>query len=1132
MLGWQELLQRLQQIINAFIGFVKARRREEAPIGIAAILFWVGYHFIDWFRGELLGFIRYVHGDVIIPGCLYIAGLIFLGYGIYRIWRLTYNPDLPPVTNRLSAVKGPLAFTPEDGELFRKLGREDDLKKLLSYIEDDQVCLVVLMGASGAGKTSLLRAGLTDILKDKKIKYHYWEAVPTDAGRGLLRAIQEGWPSESNNGANGTIQPAELQSLDDLINPLSAITESRHVIILDQFEQLRGSMSGPVFQLLKKIARRSKPPHRITWIIAFRREFRADWSDFIIPEQERGFRSPELSLRLFTPEQARNVISQLIQSAGLSVEQKVVDNLIEAATVDGEVSSVDIGIGLLVLSEMYERQAGKTVTEDAYHFAGGAEGLLTQYINRCLENFPDEDREKILNAMLALRDPETSQRIAEGKTSDELSEATGMEARRLKTQLERLTQRDMRLLEHVTSPDDEDVRYRLPHERLISSLNRLAGKLLGELEEAKLKFINAFSAWRKDNAPQYLLRGKHLRLVERNKNEIPWGKEEEEKLKFLKRSQQRRILRRILSVALIVILMASGWVARSQYQLYDAKNYDAKSYLYDNKHPPELYDWQQQLKVLKLKGAFNAERFPWLQSNTLQEFTVTVATAENSIDGLVGSLTKCPALKKLTLDLRETQVISLAPLSKLTNLNQLSLNLGNTQVSSLEPLSRLSNLHQLSLDLHYSKVISLAPLSKLTKLNQLSLNIGNIQVDILKPVINLEPLSELTNLNQLSLDLNSTPVSSLEPLSRLINLDQLSLNLGNTQVSSLEPLSELINLNQLSLDLSYTQVSSLEPLSRLTRLNQLSLNFYSSQVSNLEPLSELTKLNQLSLNLYRTQVSSLEILSKLTKLNQLSLDLYRTEVSSLEPLSKLTKLNQLSLNINSTKVSSLEPLSKLINLDQLSLNINNTKVSSLEPLSELTNLNQLSLNLGNTQMSSLEPLSKLINLDQLSLNINNTKVNNLEPLYKLTNLNQLSLDLYYSQVSSLEPLSKLINLDQLSLNINSTQVSSLEVLSKLTKLNQLSLNINSTKVSSLEPLSKLINLNQLSLNLYRTQVSSLEILSKLTNLNQLSLDLRYTQVSSLEPLSKLNIQTLDLTLNTEQRLSLKAIPKSVTSLAF
>jgi Leucine-rich repeat (LRR) protein len=1028
MSGWQELYQQLLQIINSFIRFVKARRREEAPIGIAAILFLTGRYFINFFPSELQGFIRSWHGDKIIPGCLYVAGLIFLSYGIYRIWRLAHNPDLPPVTNRTSAVKGPLAFTPADGELFRKLGREEELKKLLGYIEDDQVPLIVLMGASGAGKTSLLRAGMTDILKDKKVKYHYWEAVPSDSGRGLLKAIQESWHSESNNGASGANQHTlftELQSLDELVNPLPEILESNHIIILDQFEQLRGGANGPVFQLLKKVARKAKPPHRITWIIAFRREFRADWSDFIIPEQERGFFPPELSLRLFTPEQARDVISQLIQAAGLSVEQKVVNNLIEAATVDGEVSSVDIGIGLLVLSEMYERASGKTVTEDAYHFAGGAEGLLTQYINRCLDNFPDEDREKILNAMLALRDAETNQRIAEGKTCDELSEATGAQERRLKTQLERLTKRDMRLLEHLTIPDSEDVRYRLPHERLISSLNRLAGKLLGELEEAKLKFINAFSAWRKDNAPQYLLRGKHLRLVERNKSEISWGKEEEEKLKFLKRSQQRRILRRVLSFALIIILMASGWVANSQYQ-----RYDAKSYLYNNKYPPGLYDWQQQLKVLKLKGHFNAERFPWLRSNTLQELTVTVLRAENSIDGLVDNLTKCSALKKLTLDLRETELSSLEPLSKLTNLNQLFLGLNKTQVSSLGILSKLTDL------------------------------------------------------------------------------------------------------NQLSLIIISNELSSLEPLSKFTNLNQLLLYLYNNEVSSLEPLSKFTNLNQLSLYLYNSKVSSLEPLSKLTNLNQLFLDLNKTQVSSLEPLSKLTNLKQLSLNLDRTQISSLEPLSKFTNLNQLSLNISGTKVSSLEPLAKLTNLNQLSLNLDRTQVKSLEVLSNLTNLNQLSLNIFGTEVSSLEPLAKLTNLNQLSLDLDRTQVSSLEPLSKLTNLNQLSLDLREFQVGSLDILSKLTNLNQLSLSIYNIQVSSLEILSKLTNLNQLSLNIYNTQPSSLDILSKLTNLNQLSLNIYNTQVTSLEPLLKLNIQTLDLTLTTEQRMLLKAIPKSVTSLSF
>src|SRR5215208_743952 len=76
-----------------------------------------------------------------------------------------------------------------------------------------------------------------------------------------------------------------------------------------------------------------------------------------------------------------------------SIEQSVINNLIEAATVDGEVSPVDVSIGLMVLTELHERQSGQTITNRDYQFAGGAEGLLTQYISRCLEPFPKESQE-------------------------------------------------------------------------------------------------------------------------------------------------------------------------------------------------------------------------------------------------------------------------------------------------------------------------------------------------------------------------------------------------------------------------------------------------------------------------------------------------------------------------------------------------------------------------------------------------------------------------------------------------------------------------------------------------------------------------------------------------------------------
>jgi hypothetical protein len=159
MFSWQQLAEQLRQIVQTAISFIQARRREEASLAFAALLFWIGYKFSSWLTPELTEFLKTWRGLLIIQAVFYLAGLASLAYGIYRIYRLVSVPELPPEKNRPSAIKGPMAFTEDDGALFRKLGRESDLQKLLGLILDNQVLMVVVRGASGAGKTSLLRAG-------------------------------------------------------------------------------------------------------------------------------------------------------------------------------------------------------------------------------------------------------------------------------------------------------------------------------------------------------------------------------------------------------------------------------------------------------------------------------------------------------------------------------------------------------------------------------------------------------------------------------------------------------------------------------------------------------------------------------------------------------------------------------------------------------------------------------------------------------------------------------------------------------------------------------------------------------------------------------------------------------------
>ncbi|WP_411726569.1 TIR domain-containing protein [Methyloglobulus sp.] len=123
------------------------------------------------------------------------AALILFSLSLCLLWvayRFLFKLALPkPQDDRElpNAIKGLLAFTEEDGELFYKLGRDQELNSLNNFVKDPQTPLVVIMGESGAGKSSLLRAGLSHSLKGSDSAYVYWEALPHNTVVGLLHAV-------------------------------------------------------------------------------------------------------------------------------------------------------------------------------------------------------------------------------------------------------------------------------------------------------------------------------------------------------------------------------------------------------------------------------------------------------------------------------------------------------------------------------------------------------------------------------------------------------------------------------------------------------------------------------------------------------------------------------------------------------------------------------------------------------------------------------------------------------------------------------------------------------------------------------------------------------------------------------
>jgi hypothetical protein len=1059
-----------------------------------------------------------------------------------------------------------MAFTSEDGELFRRLSRELELTKLMGYINDEQIPLVVLMGASGAGKTSLLRAGLLPRLREKAIPAHYWEAVPNRPEEALLHAIRLSWDHRTN------VRSDEPTSLDDLAVP-PATSLAHRVIILDQFEQLsvRNFSRCPVFRALRKMIRESKPPHRTTWIIAFRREFRPDWSDFIIPEQDRGFHPLELSLRLFSREQANATVAALVDQAHLAVEQKVIDNMLDAATVNGEISPVDIGIGMLVLAELIERRAGDTFTTVDFQFAGGSEGLLTEYVRTKLDVFSDEDREHLFKAMLALSDLKKNQRVAEGRTAGELAREADCGTERLQTGLRFLASGSVRLLEIEGDDGEREPRYRLPHDRIIPAIRRLTGVVLAEADQARLKFESACLVWENSRrSPQYLLRGPDLRLVLRFQNQISLDRESNRE--FLSLSRRNRNRRRI-GYGVFAAFLGVSCLVGYFYARLQGKREIATTQLRAIQYPPELYDWQRQLTNLELGAPVDPHQLSWLESRRLEHLSLM-------FDGPSGSamenVSQLASLKSLSLDHRGIHFPDLAPLEKLMELNQLTLDLRDPQYEGFASLAALTRFDRLSANRSGPRVSELASLEKLTQLNRLTLRLASPRVS------ELSPLAELTQLNQLTLNLWGSEVSDLRPLEKLRGLKQLTLRLDGSEVRDLTPLEKLTGLNELSLDLGNSidelarldklmrldqrmperaqpggsEVRDLTALEKLTGLSHLSLNLGPQCEGRvLAPLASLTGLNQLTLDTKHSRVRDLTPLGKLTRLNQLTLRLGGdNDEPDLAPLETVAELNQLTLDLGSSKFRDLRSLEKLTGLAQLTLEMGHSAVSDLTLLEKLTHLKQLTLCLGDSKVRDFGPLANLTGLNTLSLEMNHSEARDLGPLEKLTELHQLTLEIRYSAVSDLRPLEKLRGLNQLTLRIDGSQVGDLtplekltglnelsldlgdwtgelSSLEKLTQLNQLTLDLERSGVSDLRPLEKLRGLNQLTLRIGDSKIRDLTALEKLTGLNTLSLDIWRSQIGDLGPVEKLpNLKHLRIVTNLPQGLSLHLIPKALTDL--
>jgi WD40 repeat protein/class 3 adenylate cyclase/tRNA A-37 threonylcarbamoyl transferase component Bud32 len=289
--------------------------------------------------------------------------------------------DAPlPVTE--CPYRGLLAFEAEDREFF--FGREDVVRDLLDRLAPGR--LAALVGASGSGKSSVLRAGLVAAVMAGEVE-----------GVESVRLVVPGADAR-----------------------MVVAGAAGEVVVVDQFEEL--------FTLAEDPARRRAFIDAMLDLpgpvaIGVRADLYGQLSTHA--ELARAVAENQILLGAMTDAELERAVTEPARLAGLKLEPGLVELVLR--DVAGEPGALPLLSH--ALRATWERREGRTLTVDAYRESGGVASAVARTADSVVNALPDEQRPLVRNLFLRLTElgegiEDTRRRVpigdlvAEGATPD------------------------------------------------------------------------------------------------------------------------------------------------------------------------------------------------------------------------------------------------------------------------------------------------------------------------------------------------------------------------------------------------------------------------------------------------------------------------------------------------------------------------------------------------------------------------------------------------------------------------------------------------------------------------------------------------------------------------------------------
>jgi energy-coupling factor transporter ATP-binding protein EcfA2 len=336
------------------------------------------------------------------------------------IYPLEDHEGLPP-------FRGLQAYREEDSHLF--FGRDSQVEKLLAHLQESRFLAVV--GASGSGKSSLIRAGVIPAVRRGAITINEqnsagWPIHIIEPGDEPLKALAASLTrDEESVSATATLLKdltLDPQSLDlFLYRRLTEQPDGRYFLVIDQFEELFTQCDDPETRLqfvknLVKAVHEGKDG-RLSLVIVLRADF---YSHAIQLEPLQSLlETNQLIIGAMTAEELRQAIEGPVEAGEWEFQPGLVETIMQdlGAAFGRTPEPGALPLLSLALHETWLRRSGRTLSLAGYQEIGGVQGAITNSAGEIFDALSSDQQRIAQNIFLELVEvdpniPATRRRVA------------------------------------------------------------------------------------------------------------------------------------------------------------------------------------------------------------------------------------------------------------------------------------------------------------------------------------------------------------------------------------------------------------------------------------------------------------------------------------------------------------------------------------------------------------------------------------------------------------------------------------------------------------------------------------------------------------------------------------------------